>query len=111
MSLKAAKKLAKANEPLFLAVVRSISLKPSKRMKTNSSVLAAAHAQEMIEGEKRKQRMLKGPKKDFKSVQKREQELIQSGDPSYNLQLQTLVKDFRDVFPKTLPKGRPQKGT
>ena len=68
-------------------------------------------AQGMTEGEKRKQMKLKGPKKDFKSVQEREQELIQSVDPSYRLQLQTLVKEFRDVFPETLPKGRPPKGT
>ena len=71
MSLKAVKKLAKRDEPLFLVVVRSISLKPSKRMKTNSSILVAVHAQEMTEGEKRKQMKLKGSKKDFKSVQER----------------------------------------
>ena len=62
MSLKAVKKLAKRDEALFLAVVRPISLKPTKRMKTNSSVVAAAHAEGMTEGEKRKQMKLKGPK-------------------------------------------------
>ena len=94
------------DEPLFLAVIRSISLKPSKRMKTTSSVFTAAHTQGMTEGEKRKQMKLKGPKNDFKSVQEREQELIQSVDPSYRLQLQILVKELRDVLSETLPKGR-----
>ena len=64
----------------------------------------------MAKGEKRKQMKLEDPKKDFKLVQEREQELIQSVDPSHRLQLQTLVKQFRDVFPETLPKGHPPKG-
>ena len=42
------------------------------------------------------------PFKDFKSVQERERELIQSINPSHCLQLQTLVQEFRDVFPETL---------
>ena len=50
-----------------------------------------------------------GPKKDFKSVQEREQELIEDVHPSYRLQLQILVKEFRDVFPETLPIGHPPK--
>ena len=54
-------------------------------MQTNSSALAAAHAQGMTEGEKRKLMKLKGPKKDFKSVQEREQELIQGVDLSHRL--------------------------
>ena len=98
------------DEPLFLAVIRSISLKPSKQVKTTSSVFADPHTQGMTEGEKRKQMKLKGPKSDFESVQEREQELIQKFDLSYHLQLQTLVKEFRDVFSETLPKGRPPKG-
>ena len=35
--------------------------------------------------------------------------MIQNVDPSYHLQLQTLVKEFRDVFSETLAKGRPPK--
>ena len=52
---------------------------------------------------------LEGPKKDCKSVQEREQELVQCVDPSHRLQIQTLVKEFRDVFTDTLPKARPPK--
>ena len=52
---------------------------------------------------------LKGPKKDFKSLKEREPELIQGVDLSHCLQLQTLVKEFRDVFPETLPIGHPPK--
>ena len=77
-------------------------------MKTNSLYLRQPLPKN-AEGENRKEVKLKVPKKDFKSVQEREQELVQSFDPSYPLQLQTLVKEFRDVFPETLPKGRPPK--
>ena len=52
---------------------------------------------------------LQGPKKDFKSVQEKEQELIQSVALEYRLNLQALVREFHDVFPESLPKGRPIK--
>ena len=63
MSLKAFKKLAKRDESLFLAVVRPISLNPSKRMKENSSAREASHAQGMTERKKRKSMELKALKR------------------------------------------------
>ena len=48
-------------------------------------------------------------KKDFKSVQEREHELIDLVDPSHCLYLQNLVREYRDIFPKQLPKGCPPK--
>ena len=71
VSLKAVKKIAKREEQLFLAVDRPISLNPSKQMKTNSSALAAAHAQGRIEGEKRKQIKLEGLKRTFNQSRNR----------------------------------------
>ena len=61
----------------------------------------------MTEGSKRESKLeLEGPKKNFKSVQEREQELIDSVDQSHRLSLQNLVREYRDVFPEQLPKGR-----
>ena len=55
----------------------------------------AAHAQGITKGEKRKQMKMEGSEKDFKSVQEREKELIQSADPSHRPQLQTWCKSLR----------------
>ena len=56
-------------------------------MKESSFALAAAHAQGMNEREKIKGMNLENPRKVFKSVPEREDELIQNVDPSYRLQL------------------------
>ena len=52
---------------------------------------------------------LKGPKKEFISIQEREQQIIDAVPAEYRQNLQELVKAFRDVFPETLIKGRPPK--
>lgn len=95
-----------------MVVVKQIHSRPQKRIKSKSmSAFVAANSQGMKEGQKSQQMKLEGPQKDFKSVQDWEQQLIQSEDPSYRLNLQNLVWIYRDAFLENLPKGHPQKGT
>ena len=50
-----------------------------------------------------------GPKKRFLSVEEREAEILERVDPGVRGKLKELVDEFKDVFPDTLPKGRPPK--
>ena len=50
-----------------------------------------------------------GPKKRFLSVEEREEEILSRVDPGVHGKLKELVDEFKDVFPDTLPKGRPPK--
>ena len=114
ISVKSVKKLARNNIPMFLAIVRRTEEQPveeKQQMKKGSkkSAFCKMNAHGMTEGERRKEMKMKGPKKDFKSVEEKEQELIQSVAPAHRLNLQALVREFHDVFPESLPKGRPKK--
>ena len=71
--------------------------------------MGATYTQGLTKGNKRAKMKLEGPKKDFESVQ--EQELIDWADQSHRVSLQNLVREYRDVFPEQLCKGRPPKGT
>ena len=51
----------------------------------------------------------KGPKKRFLTVEEREQEILERVSPDMRGKLKELVDEFKDVFPDTLPKGRPPK--
>ena len=53
---------------------------------------------------------IEGPKKESKSIQEWEQELIQSVDPSRRLPLQAFMEGFGYYFPETFAKGPPPKG-
>lgn len=64
LSIKDIKKLAKTDQPLFLAVVRHLG--SPKRMKNKiACVLGASRAQGMTEGTKCAKLKMQGPKKDF----------------------------------------------
>ena len=63
----------------------------------------------LIEGKKRDLTKKLGPKKRFLSVQEREEEILSRVDPGVRGKLKELVDEFKDVFPDTLPKGRPPK--
>ena len=65
----------------------------------------------LIEGKKRDLMNKLGPKKRFLSVEEREAEILSRVDPGVNAKLKELMDEFKDVFPDTLPKGHPQKGT
>ena len=50
-----------------------------------------------------------GPKKRFLGVEEREAEILERVNPDCRGKLKELVDEFKDVFPDTLPKGRPPK--
>ena len=52
-----------------------------------------------------------GPKKRFLTVEEWEKDILERVDPGVRGKLKELVDECKDVFPDTLPKGRPQKGT
>ena len=112
ISLKTVKKLAKKNVPMFLAIVRQVGpvrKQKFKKGKFNKYLYCNINSQGRTEGVKRQEMKLKGPNKEFTSVQEREQQIIDAVPAEYRQNLQELVKEFRDVFPETLPKGRPPK--
>ena len=71
MSVQTVQKLAKIEQPLFLAVVRRAgSLKRTRNKST--CALGAVHAERWTEGNKYAKMKLEGPKQDCKSIQERE---------------------------------------
>ena len=112
VSVKRMKKLAKQGVPMFLAIVRQreiVQEAPRRKGRNFRSTLCNVSAQGQTEGSKRKVMKQYGPKKDFISVQEREQQIMAAVPSEYHQDLQELVSEFRDVFPETLPKGRPLK--
>ena len=87
------KKLAKNNVPMFLAIVRENKEIPQEKKtrrksgRKQSSVFCGMTAQGHTEGHKRQKMKLEGPKKDFKSVQEKEEELVDSVDVQYRASL------------------------
>ena len=61
------------------------------------------------ESEKKKRLIMKevGPKKGFLTVEEREKEVLFGVAPEQREKLREIIEDYRDVFPNTLPKGRP----
>ena len=76
LTLKAVKRLATTYTPMFLAIVRRIGRSSEKEpTKMNQGVKPSAlcemNAHGMTEGAERQKMKIEGPKKDFKSVEKR----------------------------------------
>ena len=63
----------------------------------------------LTEGKKQDLMKKLGPKKRFLSVEEREEEILSRVDPGVRGKLKELVDEFKDIFPDTLPKGRPPK--
>ena len=74
-------KLAKQGQPVFLAVIRPANDVPRTRRKkggNKKSPVYVATAHGMTEGQKRKMSTETGPKKEFKSVAERKQQVLNS---------------------------------
>ena len=72
ISVKTVKKLAKQDIPMFVAIVRqvgSVQQQKFKKGRFNKSLYCNMNAQGQTEGAKRQEMKLRGPKKDFISVQ------------------------------------------
>ena len=102
ISVKELKRLVKKKTPIFLTVVwGQENKKVNVAVKTDSIRLT--------KGKKRDLMKKSGPNKRFLSVEEREAEILSRVDPKVHGKLKELVDEFKDVFPDTLAKGRPQK--
>ena len=61
----------------------------------------------MIEGQKRKISKETGPKKNWITVAEREQQVLNSVPENHRKKLETIIREFRDIFPEKLSKGLP----
>ena len=105
-------KLAKGDNPVFLAIVRPTDEAPqAKKANKRSSSLAArfAAAHGMSEGQRQIINESQGPQKDLVSVAEREQQVLDSVPKCHRERLSHIIQQYRDIFPKQLPKGIPPK--
>ena len=107
ISARQLQKLAKNDTPIFLAIVRTndLPIRQRKRSQNREAKFAAAHG--ITEGQKRQINKKTGPKKDFVSVEEREQQVLASIPERHRKDLELLINEYRDVFPEKLPKGVP----
>ena len=105
-------KLAKEDNPVFLAILRQTNDAPQKRgKKMNKRSLhrvenfVVAHG--MTEGEKWKISRETGPRKDIILVAERERQVLNSVSVSHKENLEKLIKEYSGVFAEKLPKGVP----
>ena len=104
ISVKKMKKLVKQEEPVFMAVVWA-------QKRDESCAIAAIVSTSQGLTEKKKTLIIKevGPKKRFLTMEEREQEVLSGVAPEQRDKLQEIIEEYHDVFPSTLPKGRPPK--
>ena len=104
------KKLAKADNPVYLAIVRKTDgmmrkRQRTKRTPTGVAQFAAAHGRTEIM--KRSINKQIGPKKDIITVAERERQVLDSVSVHHRGKLEKIIQEYRDVFPEQLPKGIP----
>ena len=104
ISIKKMKKLVKQKEPVFMAVVWA-----QKRDEPCAKAAAVSTSQGLTERKKRLIMKEVDPKKRFLTVEEREQEVLFGVAPEQRDKLREIIEEYRDVFPSTLPKGRPPK--
>ena len=104
VSVKKMKKLVKQKEPVFMAVVWA-----QKEKDPCAKLSAVSTSQGLTEKKKRLIMKEVGPKKRFLTVEEREQEVLSGVAPEQRDKLREIIEEYRDVFPDTLPKGRPPK--
>ena len=101
-------KLAKQGQPVFLAITRPAQDVPQRRGKkggNKKSPIYGATTHGMTEGQKRKISKETGPKKDRITVAEREQQVLNSVPENHRVKLETIIREFRDIFLEKLPKG------
>ena len=111
ISARQLQKLAKDDSPIFLAIVRAND-SPNKRYRkrgerSQSRVVKFAAAHGVTEGQKRQIGKKTAPKKDFVSVEEREQQVLANVPERHRKDLELLINEYRYVFPEKLPKGVP----
>ena len=61
----------------------------------------------VTEKTKRDQMKITGPKKDFKTVQEKTEEILEHLQPDHRETLRGIISEYKTVFHDKLPKGRP----
>ena len=110
ISARQLQKLARNDNPVFLAIIRQTYECPQRRgnkgnKRSSHRVPNSAPAHDMTEGEKRKINCETGPKKDISTVAERERQVLSSVPDNYREDLQFLIEEYLDIFPEKLPKG------
>ena len=104
-------KLAKDDNPVFLAIILSTNEAPRTREKKGNKrspghvAQFASHG--LTESQKRLMNRKTGPKKDVITVKEREQQVLDNVLQVFRKDLTTLIKEYQDIFPEKLPKGVP----
>ena len=116
VSIKKMKKLMKQKEHVFLCIVKADQSVPEKRNrergKRKSAALSSASAQDsqgLTEKTKREHSKAVGPKKDFKTVEEKTEEVVKGVAIEHQTKLRSVIAEFRDVFKDKLPTGPPPK--
>ena len=105
-------KIAKGDNPVFLAIIRETNEAPPRKKANKGSSVRAVHfavAHYMSEGTRRSINKKEGPRKDIISVAEREQQVLDSVPICHREQLSHLIQQYRDIFPEQLPQGIPPK--
>ena len=105
-------KIAKGDNPIFLAIVRETNEAPpmnksNKRSSGHAACFVLAHG--LSEGNKLSINKREGPKKDIISVAEREQQVLESVHVCHREKLGHIIQKYSDIFPEQLPKGIPPK--
>ena len=116
VSVKRMQKLMKQKESVFLCIIKADqSASGSRRRsrgKRKTAVLSSSTAQDshgMTEKTKRELSKVTGPKKDFKTVEERAEEMIAGVAEEHQAKLRSVIAEFCDVLRDKLPKGPPPK--
>ena len=114
VSVKKMQKLMKQKEPVFLCIIKADqSASGSRRRsrgKRKTAVLSSSTAQDshgVTEKTKRELSKVTGPKKDFKTVEERAEEMVAGVAEEHQTKLRSVIAEFRDVFRDKLPTGPP----
>ena len=111
ISVRQIQKLAKGDNPVFLAIIRTNENSPEqmtrrdKRIHRRVARLAAAHG--LTESQKRMMNKETGPNKNIISVAERERQVLDGVPESHRECLGKLIQEYHDLFPEQLPKGIP----
>ena len=103
-------KLVKQGQPVYLAIVRPTNDVPRTRRKrggNKKSPVYVARAHGMTESQKRKNSKETGPKKEFITVAEREQQVLNSVHENHREKLETIIRQYRDVFLEKLSNALP----
>ena len=111
ISVRQIQKLAKGDNPVFLAIIRTNESSPEQMTRRDKRIhccvarLAANH--DLRESQKRMMNKETSPNKNIISVAERERQVLDGARAGHRECLKKLIQEYRDLFPEQLPKGIP----